>query len=111
MKLFGVFVIGLMVGLAVAVSVVRFVIYPQVAKEKFEFGEMQGEINAQSEIARKVDALLGNDFDRYEPVEPFYGVKQTAVVIVTRNGVKTLRACCDETPQSSKQPDGDLTPM
>jgi hypothetical protein len=57
MKLVTVFVIGLMVGLAVAVAVGRFVIYPQVAKEKFDFGEMQGEINAQSEIARKAPII------------------------------------------------------
>ena len=97
-----VFMVGALVGAVAVGAVGYFWIGPQVAQDKFDFGYMNGTINAQVDIARKIDALLGRDFDRHEPSEPFYGVKETSVVVVTRNGVKTLRTCCDDAELQGK---------
>ncbi len=52
---------------------------------------MEGRTSEALEIAAKIHDVLGDDFHRSEPHELFYAVKDTSVLVVNRNGVKTLR--------------------
>jgi hypothetical protein len=56
-----VFLVGALVGAVAVGAVGYFWIGPEIAQDKFDFGYTQGTINAQVDIARKVDALLGKD--------------------------------------------------
>ena len=85
------FIVGLIVGVAMTGAVGRFVIYPAVAGEKEEFGRNQGYAIGQIDVAAKIPAALGSDFSKDERYTMFYQVKDVDVVIVERNGVKTLR--------------------
>ena len=67
-------------------------VYPQLAPDPYWLGHFHEDID----IAHKIPAALGADLDPNEPREPFLGGKMESVVIVTRNGVKTLRKCCDD---------------
>jgi hypothetical protein len=81
------FVLGIAVGLAVC----WFTIYPAVAREKFEYGRMTGDQQAREAIACKIADVLGKDVHGPEPEEFFFSAKSESVMLVTRNGVKTLR--------------------
>lgn len=85
------FIIGLIVGVVIIAAVGRYLIYPAVAREKEEFGRNQGYATGQIDIARKIPATLGSDFSKDEKHSVFYQIKDVDVVVVERNGVKTLR--------------------
>jgi hypothetical protein len=89
------FVLGALVGIAAAVIVGRFWIYPEVAKEKYDYGQGVGTLQAQVEIAAKIPDVLGRDVDPNEAKQWLFSAKTASVVVVTRHGVKTLRLCCD----------------
>ena len=86
-----IFGLGLLTGAALCGAVGWFWIYPDVAREKFDYGAMAGNLQARIEIANKIPATLGSDVDPHEPSEWFFSAKSASVVVVTRNGVKTLR--------------------
>jgi hypothetical protein len=72
-----------------------------VPKWYYDYGRWIGVV----EVGYKIPGALGNDVDPYEPKEIFLGGKQESVVIVTRNGVKTLRLCCDGSePKPAQSP-------
>jgi hypothetical protein len=50
-----------------------------------------GEISTKRELALKLPNVLGDDFQKSEAYESFFTVKDMYVVVVERNGVKTLR--------------------
>jgi hypothetical protein len=97
------FACGAAVGIAAAVVVGRFWIYPEVAKEKYDYGHGMGALQAQIEIGAKIPDALGRDVDRNEPMEWLFSAKDESVVVVTRDGVKTLRLCCDGTEPKPHQ--------
>ena len=68
-----------------------FWLLPIVIHEKEEVGRMDGKTSASIDIAHKIHDVLGDDFHRSEPHELFYAVKDISVLVVNRNGVKTLR--------------------
>jgi hypothetical protein len=89
------FVLGALVGIAAAVIVGRFWIYPEVTKEKYDYGHGVGALQAQVEIAARIPDVLGRDVDPNEAKRWLFSAKTESVVVVTRHGVKTLRLCCD----------------
>ena len=87
LKLIGSFVAGV----AAALAFCWFAVYPDVAREKYAFGHDQGYQTAQIDIAHKIRETLGDDYKRGEAAQSFYGVKDVAVLVVTRENAKTLR--------------------
>jgi hypothetical protein len=85
------FIAGSIVGVAIAAAVGRFIVYPAVAREKEEFGRNQGYASGQIDVAAKIPAALGSDFSKDEKYTLFHQVKDVDVVVVERNGIKTLR--------------------
>lgn len=67
------------------------VTYVVVERESHRAGLDQGMVKAQLEILQKVKAMLGDDLSAHEERELLFRVKNAAVVVVERNGVKTLR--------------------
>jgi hypothetical protein len=94
-KLAILFVVGCVVGIVAAALVGRFVIYPELARQKYEYGHQMGVLQAQIELGGKIPEVLGRDVDPHESMVPFFSAKTESVVVVTRHGVKTLRLCCD----------------
>lgn len=96
LKIMITFIVGFIVGVAITGAVRRYVIYPAVAHDKEEFGRNQGYARGQIDIALKIPEALGSDFSKTEKYTSFYGVKDIDVVLVERNGVKTLRVYPDQ---------------
>ncbi len=82
---------GLVLGCLVTAVLVWAVVLPQVRESYRAVGFNDGTIAARSEIAGKIPAALGSDLSKAERQQVLYSVKTTTVVIVERNGVKTLR--------------------
>ena len=97
LKLAAIFIAGIAVGAAAVGALGGFWIYPQVAREKFEYGRSLGAYNEQLRLAREIPQVLGSDVDPNEPKQYFFSGKDESVVIVMHNGIKTLRLCCDGT--------------
>lgn len=89
-KLIGSFVLGAAVAFAVSGYMV-YTQYAEIAREKVATGRAWGYADAQVDVAHKIRERLGDDFEDGEPSEGFYDVKDISVLVVTRNGVKTLR--------------------
>jgi hypothetical protein len=85
------FITGLIVAAVMVGAVGRYIIYPAVAREKEEFGRNQGYASGQIDFAAKIPAALGSDFSKNEKYIIFHQVKDVDVIVVERNGVKTLR--------------------
>jgi hypothetical protein len=60
-------------------------------KEKYDYGYAHGQIAAKFELMEQVRKRLGSDYKNDDGYEPFLEVKADAIVVVERNGVKTLR--------------------
>lgn len=89
-------------GLAFASSIFLFFILPQVARDKFEFGYKNGVVHAQLDLALRIPAALGSDLHLADLPSPnrsnvFLEAKDATILVVERNGVKTLRDY-DHTP-------------
>ena len=97
------FVVGVCVTVVVGYVLGYFWIYPQVTNDAYSLGRFHEAVN----IGYKIPGALDADVDPNERMEPFLGGKMESVVIVTRNGVKTLRLCCDES--KPKPTPSDLT--
>jgi hypothetical protein len=56
-------------------------------------GDILGNLNTSGGRSgyAKINASLGKDLVPQESTTPFFEVKETSVVVVERNGVKTLR--------------------
>jgi hypothetical protein len=79
------------VGFVAASSLFIFAILPIYGREKIAVGRKQGEVNAKFELMRKVSETLGEDYSRADGYNTVIEVKDGAVVVVERSGIKTLR--------------------
>jgi len=79
------------VGGAIGAAIVAFAVVPGVAVEKEEYGRLQGYTRGKIDMALKIPEALGSDFSKTEKYTSFDGIKDIDVVVVERNGVKTLR--------------------
>ena len=85
-RYFLVFVLGLVIGGTIAG------IYGMTAASKqFLVGTNTGIAAAQFQIMKAIREKLGSDYAETDGYDPFFEVKADAVVVVERNGVKTLR--------------------
>jgi hypothetical protein len=82
-----IFIIGVLVGATLtAVTVV-----PVVARNKYKYGRNHGELMTKLGIVSDLPAVLGTDYRAEDGYTTFLDVKDSAIVVVERNGVKTLR--------------------
>ena len=91
------FVAGALLVGAVAVTV--------VAKEKYNYGKYHGELETKLAILESLPAALGDDYRMADGYRKLFEVKDTAAVIVERNGVRTLRVY-RPTASLMAEPDG-----
>ena len=83
---------GFVGGSLVTATLTWLVVVPQVRASHRAVGENNGSIVARSEIADLVASNLGRDVESFERANrPVFVVKDRAVVVVERNGIKTLR--------------------
>ena len=75
-------VLGLIVALTVVLPYVR---------SSFESGRKAGVNYAHHMLLSKIQTMLGDDYQKSDGYETLFEVKTDAVVVVKRNGVKTLR--------------------
>ena len=86
------YILPFVAGFLVASVIFVFAVLPRYGREKFEFGHKQGENATKFELLERVPKVLGDDYHRgSDGYETFFEVKADAVVVVERNGVKTLR--------------------
>ena len=78
-------------GFSLASVFFLFVVLPKERREKYEYGHYHGTISARMEILDKLPAVLGDDYRKEDGYNTFMEVKDGAIVVVERNGVKTLR--------------------
>ncbi|MDO5653084.1 MAG: hypothetical protein Q4G39_03165 [Brachymonas sp.] len=83
--------VGFVLGAATVTAVAWIIVVPQTRDSYRNVGYNDGRISAQSEIADQIDLALGSDLQATEAQKVLYNVKSSSVVIVDRNGVKTLR--------------------
>jgi hypothetical protein len=81
----------LLVGFVIGALLVGIVAITVVAKEKYKYGKYQGEVLTKLSIVKSLPAALGDDYRKEDGYQTLFEVKDEAVVIVERNGVKTLR--------------------
>jgi hypothetical protein len=81
---------GLLGGIAAAVIFIVFLL-PPYAKDKYQFGHIQGFTDGQIEVIHKIEDALGKDYTKADGHNPVFTIKDATVVLVERNGVKTLR--------------------
>jgi hypothetical protein len=84
-------IVAFVLGFAVASGLFLLVVLPRFGREKIEFGQQQGEILTKLQLMDKIPAALGEDYKGADGYQTFFTVKADAVVVVERNGVKTLR--------------------
>lgn len=84
-------VIGFIVGSTATALVIYYAVLPSVRESYRAVGYNDGTISARWEISEKVAAMLGKDLQSDESRENLFNVKTRSVVVVERNGVKTLR--------------------
>ena len=86
-------IILLIVGAFIGSVASGIAVYSAVAKDKFEFGYHSGRTAAQVEIADQIGATLG----RYKAeekalkIDTLYQVKDVSVVVIEKDGLKSLR--------------------
>jgi hypothetical protein len=82
---------GFLLGCIVSALVVWFGILPGTREAYRAVGVKDGIIQARWEIAQQIPRKIGVDVSPGEHYEELFAVKATSVVVVERNGVKTLR--------------------
>ena len=92
-----VFLAGLICGLAMYFFVLR----PKDESLAFKNGYRSGMVEAQFDVARRIPSVLGSDLHRADLLisdlpgavvtNVFLQVKDATILVVERNGVKTLR--------------------
>lgn len=80
-----------LLGFAAASGLFILLVLPRYGREKVEFGRQQGEILTKLQLMDKIPVALGEDYKGSDGYQTFFTVKADAVVVVERNGVKTLR--------------------
>jgi hypothetical protein len=85
------YIIPFIAGFVVASVLFVFLVLPRYGHEKIEYGRKQGEIITKFELMQRVPKMLGEDYRGSDGYNTFFEVKADAVVVVERNGVKTLR--------------------
>lgn len=83
--------IGFVLGVVTCSFVFMILIVPGVKDSYRRVGFNDGLIDAKIGIADLVSSELGSDVVHNEPQKIFFDVKATSVMVVERNGVKTLR--------------------
>jgi hypothetical protein len=83
--------ISAIIGGAVGALLVVWLVLPDYGRQKEQFGRSQGYAQGQVDFALKIPVALGDDFSKTEKYTLFHQVKDIDVVVVERNGVKTLR--------------------
>ena len=89
-------VLTFLAGFVCASALFIFVIVPKEGRDKFQYGYHNGMVEAQFDMARRIPSALGSDLHRADlPVaggtNVFLQVKDATILVVERNGVKTLR--------------------
>jgi hypothetical protein len=78
-------------GFFVASALFGFFITPLYGREKAKAARMWAETSTKLEIMNKISTSLGDDYRASDGYNTLFEVKADAVVIVERNGVKTVR--------------------
>jgi len=87
------FIVGVILGVLAATGIfIPILVHEQ--KAKYEFGKMNGRIDALQEAA----SILGKEFGYYKgcfngktPFKELFEVKATSVLMIETNGVKTIK--------------------
>lgn len=66
-------------------------VLPVARHDSFESGRRYGVVDAHRALMPKIQSLLGDDYRKADGYHPVFEVKTEAVVVVERNGVRTLR--------------------
>jgi hypothetical protein len=93
-------VISFFAGFLFASLIFGLVVLPYYIHDKLDVSRKQGEIVAELDLINKVIDQLGDDYRRADGYKPLFEVKDTALVVVERNGVKTLR-CYNPRPEQN----------
>jgi hypothetical protein len=83
-------------GFICASALFIFIIMPKDGRDKFQYGYHNGMVEAQFDMARRIPSALGSDLHRADLPSAgltniFLEVKDATILVVERNGVKTLR--------------------
>ena len=84
------FVLGFAFASVLAAVVALLIVLPYV-RSSFESGRKSGVVDAHYALLSKIPKVLGDDYRKADGYETLFEVKADAVVVVERNGVKTLR--------------------
>ena len=87
------FIIPFFVGVLFASLVFLFVVIPGVAREKLEFGRKMAAITTKVEFLNMIHREIGDDYRNSDATNSviLFEVKDARVVVVDRDGIKTLR--------------------
>ena len=87
------FVIPFAGGFVVASLVFVFVVLPRVSQERVEFGRRSAATTTKVEFLNMIHRELGNDYRDSDSTNAvvLFKVKDARVVVVERDGIKTLR--------------------
>jgi hypothetical protein len=88
------FILGFATASVLAVAVAFTVVLPYVQSTRVT-ARNAGVVDAHYALLRKIPKMLGDDYRKSDGYETLFEVKTDAVVIVERNGVKTLRVYVD----------------
>ena len=82
---------GFIIGFCLAAAIFLVAILPRQSHGSFDAGFRTGEILTKLKLMEKIPVALGDDYKASDGYNTFFEVKADAVVVVERNGVKTLR--------------------
>ena len=95
------YIFTFLAGLISASALYVFVVKPKDDRISWQGGFHSGEVEAQFDIARRIPSALGSDLHRADLLHAdspgavltnvFLQVKDATILVVKRNGVKTLR--------------------
>jgi hypothetical protein len=83
--------IGIILGALLVIVVTWLFVLPMTRESYLAVGHNNGLTSARDELANQVASKLGTDLQRSEAQTVIFSVKHRSVVVVDRNGVKTLR--------------------
>ena len=81
------YIIAFLLGCLVSTVVFLMILGPR----SYQRGRETGQMVAKHEICKRLPAVLGEDYRESDGRNIFFAVKGDLVVVVERNGVKTLR--------------------
>ena len=85
------FLVGFMTAAVLAILLTAVFLAPRLDPGAFETGRRCGIVEAHSELLPRIQKMLGDDYLKSDGYQTIFEVKADAVVVVERNGVKTLR--------------------